>query len=43
MSKRRSVILTDQQWTALQKEADRLELSVTELLRRIIDKWRGEE
>jgi predicted DNA-binding ribbon-helix-helix protein len=43
MSRRRSVVLTDQQWLALQREADRLEMTIAELLRRIIDQWRGRE
>lgn len=40
MSKRRSVVMTDQQWAFLTREAVRLEISVAELLRRIIDRFR---
>jgi hypothetical protein len=42
MSKRRSVVLTDQQWAALEREAGRLEMTIAELLRRIIDAWRDQ-
>ena len=40
MKKRRSLALTDAQLDWLAREAGRLQITVSELLRRIIDRWR---
>ena len=40
MNKRRSIFLPDQQWAALRAAAERREITIAELLRRIIDVWR---
>jgi predicted DNA-binding ribbon-helix-helix protein len=40
MGTRRSVVLTDPQVTYLQAEAERLGITVADLIRRIIDRYR---
>jgi hypothetical protein len=36
-------VLTDQQWAFLTEEAERLEITVADLLRRIVDDYRAKE
>jgi hypothetical protein len=40
MGTRQSVSLSDRQHAALQQEADRIGISISDLIRRIIDQWR---
>jgi len=40
MSTRRSVTLTDPQLLELQEEADSLGITLSDLIRRIVDEWR---
>jgi hypothetical protein len=39
---RQTVVFTRPQWAVLQEEAARLDVSVSEVIRRIIDGWREE-
>lgn len=39
---KRQFVLTEQQYEWMKSEADRLEISINELLRRAIDAFRGE-
>jgi predicted DNA-binding ribbon-helix-helix protein len=40
MGTRQSVSLSDRQIAALRKEAKRIDISIADLIRRIIDQWR---